>query len=152
MDDLVESITRGNVSQVKVVLASVVIALAVYQLVLIAVGYGKIKVPFLKPKPASFTHRTVGDSIATLVFVIAFMCLAYFGIDDGIEHARDEESGRAAVHVVAALLLLGVLAFKIAVVRWWHSLGRFLPILGLSVFGLLLVTWLTSAGNYLAGR
>ena len=38
MEQLVEDLTRGNVSQVKFVLTSVVAALAVYQLVLIAVG------------------------------------------------------------------------------------------------------------------
>ena len=151
MDDLVDELARGNVAQVKTVLASVIVALALYQVVLIAVGYGKIKVPFLKPKPASFTHRTVGDAIVALVAVVAFMCLAYFGIEDGIEHARDEESGRAAIHVVAALMLLGVLTLKIVVVRWWHSAGRFLPFIGLSVLGLLIVTWVTSAGNYLIG-
>jgi hypothetical protein len=36
LEDLVESVTRGNVTEVKVVLASVVLALAVYQLVLIS--------------------------------------------------------------------------------------------------------------------
>jgi hypothetical protein len=40
VEDLVESVTRGNVTEVKVVLASVAVALGAYQLVLIAVGYG----------------------------------------------------------------------------------------------------------------
>jgi hypothetical protein len=36
MEDLVSDVARGNVTEVKVVLASVVMALARYQLVLIA--------------------------------------------------------------------------------------------------------------------
>jgi hypothetical protein len=40
MEDLVENLTRGNVTEVKVVLASVVAALAVYQVVLMSVGTG----------------------------------------------------------------------------------------------------------------
>jgi hypothetical protein len=47
VEDLVESITRGNPTEVKVVLASVVLALACYQLVLIAVGYGKVRTGWL---------------------------------------------------------------------------------------------------------
>lgn len=151
MDDLVESLARGNISQVKTVLASIVVVLALYQVVLMAVGYGKLNLPFLKARAASFAHRSIGDTIVFITLVVAFMCLAYFGIEDGIEHARDNESGRAAVHVVAALLLLGVLALKIVVVRWWHSAGKFLPLLGLSVLVLFLITWVTSAGNYLWG-
>jgi hypothetical protein len=49
VEDLLETVTRGNVDEVKIVLASVVAALAVYQLVLVAVGYGKLRLPFLGP-------------------------------------------------------------------------------------------------------
>ena len=121
------------------VLASVALALAVYQLVLIAVGYGKVTVPFLAPRPASRAHRTVGDTIVGLVVVTALMCVAYFGFEDD-----------AALHVVSAVALLVVLAVKIAVVRWWHGLNRLLPVLGISVWLLLALTWLTSAGDFLS--
>ena len=46
MGDLAERIARGNVTEVKVMLASVALALAVYQLVLISVGYRKVRPPF----------------------------------------------------------------------------------------------------------
>ena len=39
MEDLIEELTRGNVTEVKVVLASVVLGLAVYQVLLAAVAY-----------------------------------------------------------------------------------------------------------------
>ena len=42
MEDLVVDLTRGNPSSVKTVLASVVLALAVYQLLLAAIGYRKL--------------------------------------------------------------------------------------------------------------
>jgi hypothetical protein len=35
---------------------------------------------------------------------------------------------------VAGTALLAVLALKIAVIRRWHALGRFLPVLGISAF------------------
>jgi hypothetical protein len=147
MEDLVETLTRDNVSEVKVVLASVVTALAVYQVLLMAVGYGKLRLPFLRPKPASFTHRASGDTVVLLTLVVAFMCVSYFGFDDS---GGDE--GPVTVHAVAGGLLLAVLALKIVVIRWWHRMGRYLPVLGLSVLVLFLITWVASAGNYLWGE
>jgi small-conductance mechanosensitive channel len=140
VEDLIETLTRGNPTEVKVVLASVAFALAVYQLVLISVGYGKLRPPFLAARPASRAHRAVGDTIAVLLVVTAVMCVGYFGFEDD-----------AALHAVAAISLLTVLSLKIMVLRRWHALGRFLPALGISVWLLLALTWLTSAGDFLAG-
>jgi small-conductance mechanosensitive channel len=138
LEDLIDTITRGNPAEVKVLLASVALGLAVYQLALIAVGYGKLHLPFLAASPASKTHRAVGDTIAVLLVVTALMCVGYFGFEDD-----------ASLHMVAAIALLAVLALKIAVIRRWHALGRFLPALGISVWILLALTWLTSAGDFL---
>jgi hypothetical protein len=149
MDDLIEQITGGHVTEVKTVLTSIVAALAFYQVLLMAVGYGKLRLPFLSAKAASFSHRSIGDTVAIITAVVAFMCLGYFGIEDGIEHAAEGEQGRVALHVVFGFSLLGVLGLKIAVIRRWHGLGRFLPALGLSVLALFVLTWLSSAGHYL---
>jgi hypothetical protein len=141
VEEIVESITRGNVTEVKVILASVVAALAVYQLILISVGYGKLRPPFLGSAPASATHRFLGDAIAVMVVVVAIMCLSYFGFEDD-----------QLLHIVAGSTLVAVLAFKIAVVRRGGTLGRYLPVFGLTVFVLIAVTWLSSAGSFLADR
>jgi Family of unknown function (DUF6529) len=150
LEDLVEGLTQGNVTGVKIVLASVVTALAIYQVFLMAVGYGKVRLPFLAPGPASSTHRAVGDSVVVVTWIVALMCLSYFGFDEGGKHGADDE-GVAALHVVSGMLLLGVLALKIIVVRWWHRMGRFLPALGVSVFVLFAITWISSAGDFLFG-
>ena len=134
-----ESITRGNPTEVKVLLASAALALAVYQLVLITVGYGKVRPPFLSPGPASFAHRATGDAIVVILAFVAVTCVSVYGFEDD-----------AALHIAAALGLLAVLTVKIVVVRWWHSMSRFLPVLGGSVWVLLAVTWITSAGAFLA--
>lgn len=141
MEDLVETLTRGNVTEVKVLLASVALALAVFQLVLIAVGYGKLRPRFLGPAPAAATHRAAGDTIALLLLIVGVMCLSVYGFEDD-----------ATVHIVAGSALLAVLALKIAVVRRDFGLGRLLPVLGISVFMLLAVTWASSAGSVLADR
>lgn len=75
MEDAIESITRGSLTEVKIVLASVATALAGYQLVLIAVGYGKLRLPFLASAPASAAHRASGDAIVALLLVTALLCL-----------------------------------------------------------------------------
>jgi hypothetical protein len=141
VEELVSDVTRGNVTEVKVVLASVVMALACYQIALIAVGYGKLRLPFLGARPASMTHRTVGDAIVVITLVVAVMCLSYFELEDD-----------TSTHAIAAVALLVVLGFKIAVVRWLHGLSRLLPVLGLSVWVLFAITFGTSAGDFLVSR
>jgi hypothetical protein len=149
MYDLIERMTNGHVAEVKIVLTSIVAVLAVYQVALMTVGYRKIRLPFFKPKVASTAHRTVGDVIVPITALVGVMCVGYFGVSEGIDHARDGQEGTVLLHVVAGGALVSALAFKIIVVRWWHSLSRLLPYLGVTVLGLFLVTWITSAGAYL---
>lgn len=138
MEDLIESLARGNPTEVKVVLASVALALAVYQLVLIAVAYGRLRPRFLAAPVAAAAHRAVGDALVVLIVVVATMCIGYLGFEDD-----------AGLHVAAAVGLLVAIAAKIALVRLGR-LGRLLPALGISVWVLLALTWLTSAGDFLA--
>jgi Family of unknown function (DUF6529) len=141
VEDLFESLTRGNVAEVKIVLASILAALAIYQLVLIAVGYGKLRPPFLAARPAALTHRAIGDAIVLLAFLVGLMCVSVHGFDEG------------GAHAVAGAAVLVALAVKVAVVRWGGAaLGRFLPVFGLTVFVLFMLTWGTSAGDFLADR
>jgi hypothetical protein len=131
-------LVQGNPTEVKVVLASVATALALYQVVLAAIVYRTLRPGFLESGPAAFTHRASGDTIAVLLIVVAIMCLSYFELED------------SAFHAVTGFLLLVVLACKVVVVRWWHSAGRFLPALGITVLVLLVATWASTAGAFLA--
>ncbi len=137
MEGLIEDLTRGNVTEVKVVLASVVLGLAGYQLLLAAVAYGWLRLPFLAAASASWTHRASGDVILVLTIVIATMCIGYAGFEDG------------GTHAVVATILLGVFAAKVLVVRLGGRISRLLPPLGVSLLILLAITWLTSAGDFL---
>jgi hypothetical protein len=149
MEDWVDELSRGNVAQVKTVLATAMMALAVYQVALMGVGYGKLRPWFLKPKAASFSHRAIGDALVAVTILVAFMCWSYFEIGDGIEDAADGETTRATIHVVAGIASVAVIALKVVVVRWWRAADRFLPAIGLTLFTLLAITWITSAGDYL---
>lgn len=137
MEDLIESLARDNVTEVKVVLASVVMALAIYQLALIAVGYNVIRLPFLGAGPATLTHRLTGDVIVILTIVVAVACLSVYGFDDD-----------GGTHAISGAALLVALALKIATVRIAGSHNRALPGLGGLIFVLFVITWWTSAADY----
>ncbi len=140
MVQLIDDLARGNVTEVKVILASVVLALAVYQLLLAAVAYGWLRLPFLSAAPAAWVHRASGDAIVLLILAVAAMCVGYYGFEFG-------DDGGA--HAIVAVVLLGVVAAKVLAVRAGGGLGRLLPLLGVSLFALIAITWLTSAGNFL---
>ena len=127
------------VTGIKVVLASVATALAVYQLVLAAIGYRRLRPKVPEAGPAMRAHRASGDTIAFLLVLVAVLCVTYLEIEDD-----------AAFHAITGAALIGVLALKVVVIRWWHAASRFLPSLGVSVFVLLAVTWASSAGAWLA--
>jgi hypothetical protein len=82
MEDFADAITQSNIPQVNTVLTSVITALAVYQVAMMAVGWGKVKLPFLKPRAASFAHRSVGDVIVPIALLVGWICYAYYGFDD----------------------------------------------------------------------
>lgn len=139
MDEAIASLARGNVAEVKIVLATVLALLAIWQVALMAVGYGKLRLPFLKPLPASNAHRAIGDSIVVVTLIVATMCIGYFGFEDD-----------AALHIAFALALIGVLAFKIAVIRRLPRFSHLLPALGISVLLLFWATWFSAAAGHLS--
>ena len=139
MEEFVLDVTNGNVAEVKVILASVVAALAIYQLALAAIGYGKVRIPFLANPAALRAHRAIGDAILVLAFVTAGMCLSVYGFEDD-----------GGIHAVAGAIVLGVLVVKTGIVRSDSlRIGRLLPPLGIAVFVLFMITWATSAGDFL---
>lgn len=137
MENLIEEATRGNVTEVKVVLATVVLALAAYQLLLAATAYGWVRLPFLGGETASWTHRASGDAIVVLAVLVAVACLSFYGFEEG------------GAHTAFGCALLAVLAIKVAAVRRGGRLSALLPALGATVFVLFALTWLTSAGDFL---
>lgn len=138
MEQVFQDWARGNLTEVKVVLTSVLAALAVYQLLLATVIYGRVRPAFLGAGPAALTHRTSGDAIVVLVVLVGAVCLSYGELEDD-----------ATVHAIAGWALAGVLALKIVVVRWWHAAGRVLPLLGIALFSLLVLCWMTTARPFL---
>ena len=137
MDDLIESLTRGNVTEVKVVLATVILALAIYQLALAAISYGKVRPRFLQSGPATWVHRASGDTVLVLAVLVAIACVSFYGFEDG------------GAHAVFGCLVLAALAAKVLAVRIGGSSSPLLPWIGIALFALFAATWLTSAGDFL---
>lgn len=137
MEQLIDDLTRGNVTEVKVVLATVILALAVYQLLLAAVAYGWLRLPFLAAASASWTHRASGDAIVVLTILVATACLSYYGFEEG------------GAHAAFGTALLAVLALKVLAVRLGGGLSRLLPLIGVSLLVLFGLTWASSAGDFL---
>lgn len=118
---------------IKAVLTTIALVLAANQLFLIAVGYGKLRLPGLSAAVASRTHRRFGDVIIVLVLVTGAMCAIVYGIDE------DD----MVTHGVAGAVLAGVFAVKVGIVRLGGP-GWAFPLLGLTLATLLAVTWATS--------
>ena len=137
MERLIEDLTNGNVTEVKVVLATVIFALAAYQLVLAAVSYGKVRPRFLESGPATWAHRASGDTILVLAVLVAVACVSLYGFEDG------------GAHAVLGCLVLAALALKVLAARLGGSSSPFLPWIGIALFALFAATWLTSAGDFL---
>ncbi len=128
----------------KMTLATVLVTLAVYQVVLMAVGYGKLRPPFLAPAAASRAHRAIGDTAVALAFGVGAICIVKFDVGEALS-----EGGHSAAHVVVGSALLALLVVKVAVVRLGVRRPGVLPVLGGTVLGLFVATWATSALVYL---
>ena len=138
MEDFVENLARGNPASVKSVLASVVLALAAYQLILAAIGYRKL--PIIEAGSAFFTHRASGHVIAILFSLVALACLAAYGFEDDYR-----------LHGLAGIGAVAVLIVKVSLIRSGRA-GWALPYLGVTLFTLIAITWFTVTPEFLSGE
>lgn len=79
-----------------IVLATVVLGLAAYQVVLAAVFYRRLRPRFLSAAVAACTHRIVGTTASVGALAVAVLCVLGYEPGDALE-----DGGRTAVHVVA---------------------------------------------------
>jgi len=94
------------------------------------------------PKALRKLHRAMGFIFVILLVVTSILCVKY------VARVGDQISHRAALHGVLALALIGVLAVKIAIVKWFKGLLHLVPALGIIVFVLAFVVAGTSAGYF----
>jgi hypothetical protein len=140
--DWIGQLSGGQVTSVKVVLTSVLAVLAIYQVCLASIFYGKLRVPFLSGRVAAITHRSSGDAIFVVMVLIGLMCVGGYEVRDAIEH----RGVRVAAHVVISTLLVVVLSSKVIVLRFGRTrASRLLPYFGGSILLLFLGSWATSS-------
>jgi hypothetical protein len=130
--------------QLKVWLATVVITLAVVQILLAMRLYGKIHVPRTAPPWLGNAHRLVGTLAFTLSLPIAYQCLWALGFQS--------TDTRVLVHSILGCVFFGIFTVKVLCVRIHGLPDRVLPIVGGLVFAVLVGIWLTSSLWFFTSR
>lgn len=121
----------------KVWLATLVVGLAVFQVLSAARIYGKIgRGP--APRWLGRLHRATGTTAFLLVIPVAYHCLWALGF----QAATDL---RVVAHGLLGCLFFGALAAKVLIVRSRGLPGWALPFAGGTVFTALVGVWLTSS-------
>jgi mono/diheme cytochrome c family protein len=87
-------------------------------------------------------HRSMGFIFVLLLVITSVLCARY------VARVGDQVSLRAALHGTLAVLLVGVLAVKLFIIKWYKGLLSLVPVLGIIVFVLAFAVVATSAGYY----
>jgi hypothetical protein len=127
----------------KSLLATVVLGLAVVQVVLALWLYRKLPLAGSPPRPVRLSHRLTGFGLFALTVPIAVHCVLAYGVQ--------LTSARVAVHSLAGCLFYGAFTAKILLVRTRRLPGWALPAAGGALALLVAVLWYTSALWYYNG-
>jgi hypothetical protein len=128
-----------NTIRMKAWLATVVVVLAVVQILSALRLYGKIKVPRRAPSWLGDFHRLMGTLAFIVSIPVAFHCLWSLGFKSDLGNAR------TVIHSVLGCAFYGAIATKVIVVRSPKLPDRVLPVVGGTVFAILVGLWLSSS-------
>jgi hypothetical protein len=142
--ELLNDLTGGQLLLWKVVLCSLVFAMAGTQVFLAARFYELSTVPPVSAGAAARVHRYNGKATVTLAVVIALTCL--------VGPAGPVSPARILLHSVFGSLVFALLALKYAALKVWRGGGRYLPWIGSSLFLCFAAIWATSVADYLTSR
>lgn len=123
----------------KVWLATIAIALAVFQVLSALRIYGKVSWPRNVPAWFGDAHRLSGTLALVVSLPVAYHCLWSLGFES------DSGELRRFVHSIAGCFFYGAFATKVIAVRSHRLPGWTLPVFGGSVFSALVVIWFTSS-------
>ena len=118
-------------------LASVVLALAVLQLLLAMWIYGRLPRLGVASLRIGSVHRGIGVLAILVSLPIAYHCMRAYGVETF--------DSRVAVHAVAGCFFYGAFAAKVTIVRSSRMPGWTLPVAGGTLVALVAVLWYTSA-------
>jgi hypothetical protein len=91
------------ITAIKIVLASVLVVIATYQVMLALVGYGKVQPPFLEGPPAMTAHRAIGGTAVPVAVVVGVLCVSRYEVADAPRRPFSEVASHAlpAVRIAA---------------------------------------------------
>ena len=128
----------------KAVLATVVLGVAVLQVLLALWIYRKLPLAASPPRPVRLAHRVVGIGLLALTLPIAVHCLIAYGVQ--------LTSVRVAVHSLAGCFFYGAFMAKVLLVQTRRRLpGWVVPAAGGTLAVVVVVLWYTSALWYYNG-
>lgn len=136
-------VTDGNLLLWKVVVATVVFALAGAQVVLAARFWGVATIP-VSPGGAVRLHRYGGRLTVFLAVVVAFTCL--------VGPAGPTSPTRVLLHSIFGALVFVLLAVKFTVLRVARKGDKYLPLIGSALFLTFGAIWATSVADYVMTR
>jgi Family of unknown function (DUF6529) len=120
-------------------LATVVLLLALFQVLSAARLYGKISVPAQVPPWLGQAHRLSGTLAFLVSLPIAYHCLWSLGFES------DPDQTRRFVHSIVGCFFYGAFTTKVLVVRSRNLPGWALPAAGGTLFTAVVVLWFTSS-------
>ena len=137
-------ITNGNLLLWKVILATIVIALAGLQVAMAAGFYEVASLPGIGPGTAARVHRISGRIALILAVVVAYTCLA--------GPAGPTSPTRVVLHSVFGTLVFVLLAVKFSLLKLTRAGGRAIPYVGIALFLTFGAIWATSVADYVAAK
>lgn len=127
----------------KALLATVVLGLAVLQVLLVLWMYRKLPLADSPPRPVRITHRAAGFVLLALTLPIAVHCLIAYGVQ--------LTSTRVAVHSLAGCFFYGAFVAKVLLVQTRRIPRWVLPAAGGTLAIVVAVLWYSSALWYYNG-
>ena len=144
MINFLNDITGGHLLLWKVVLTSIVFALAGLQVAMAARFWGGPALIGVSPGTAVRVHRVSGRLALTLGVLVALTCI--------VGPAGPLSPTRVALHSLFGILVFTVLAVKFLLIKVLRQGDSLLPLIGSLLFLTFGAIWATSVADYVAAK
>jgi hypothetical protein len=144
MIKILNDATGGHLLLWKVVLTSIVLALAGLQVAAAARFWGRPSLLAVSPGTAVRIHRTSGRLALTLGVIVALTCI--------VGPAGPLSPTRVALHSIFGILVFVILTAKFLVLKVLRTGGDALPFIGSALFLAFGAIWATSVADYVASK
>ena len=144
MIKFLNDVTGGHLLLWKVIVTSIVVALAGLQVAVAARFWGRPSLIAVSPGTAVRIHRTSGRLALTLGVLVALTCIA--------GPAGPLSPTRVALHSIFGILVFAILTAKFLVLKVLRSGGNALPFIGSALFLTFGAIWATSVADYVASK